>query len=111
MSSKNCILKKKVGNTVYDINPQSIASLIGITPVTIDSITYTNLQTLLTSLLSRVSQLETDIQSCSPANIQAMETSIDSIMDSLDLAVTESTAQDIDSAIDDISDTLTITSS
>lgn len=111
MSSKNCILKKKVGNTVFDINPQSIASLIGITPVTINSTTYTDLQTLLTNLLSRVSQLETDIQSCSPANIHQIEGNIDSIMDSLDLAVTESTAQDIDSAIDDISTTLTITSS
>jgi hypothetical protein len=111
MSSKNCILKKKVGNTVFDINPQSIASLIGITPVTVDSITYTDLQTLLTSLLSRVSQLETDIQACSPANIQAIETSISDINTALGAAVTETTGSSILTQFNAIKSTLTITSS
>jgi hypothetical protein len=111
MSSKNCILKKKVGNTIYDINPQSIASLIAITPVTIDSITYTNLQTLLTNLLSRVSQLEIDVQACSPENIQQIETAINGINDSLDVAVSTTTGNNILTQLNTIKSTLTITSS
>lgn len=70
--AKNVQLKKKVGNTVHDINPASLASLIGVNSVTIDNVVYTDLQSLLTKILS-------DLALCSPANIAQIQSDISAL--------------------------------
>lgn len=71
MSSKNVILKKKVGNTIYDINPKTLASLVT-TNNTVGSTTYTDLDSLLTNILTRLAQAESDIATCDPTAISTL---------------------------------------